>query len=332
MNRSLARTRGFTLVELLVVIAIIGVLVALLLPAVQMAREAARRSSCTNNLKQIGLASMTYHDAHRSLPPGAVVSLTAIPMSPAYYHLWSWSAMILPQLEEANQYQTLGVSTGARAREPAIPGTGIETPMEAYRCPSDTAPILNDYRSYGGSATVAAFKTASSSYVANNGYGDYNATTGNNSAMALHSSTGPFRDFHTSSATADYSLLSIDDITDGTAHTIAFGERCWELKVNGVNIKYGSANSYGIRYYSSSTSYFDSAMAIGGPGINNATNTTQIRGFSSMHPGGANFAFCDGSTHFISENVNYDIVNPGCNSVYEQLLAYEDDSVITRDY
>lgn len=98
--------RGFTLVELLVVIAIIGVLAGLLLPAVQMAREAARRSSCQNNLRQIGIALTNYHDTHKRFPAGGYLGMPAATTPlPAYHHTWLTS--ILPQLEQQPLYETI---------------------------------------------------------------------------------------------------------------------------------------------------------------------------------------------------------------------------------
>ena len=101
--RPIQRTRGFTLIELLVVIAIIAILIALLLPAVQQAREAARRTQCKNNLKQIGLALHNYHDTSNSLPSGSIVLLNAA--GTTYYgHGWTWHASILPYMDQANMY------------------------------------------------------------------------------------------------------------------------------------------------------------------------------------------------------------------------------------
>src|SRR6187431_767815 len=94
------RRRGFTLIELLVVIAIIGVLVSLLLPAVQQAREAARRSQCKNNLKQIGLAMHNYHDVHNTLPPGYITGVPQNINASEISH-WSWGAFVLPQIDQA---------------------------------------------------------------------------------------------------------------------------------------------------------------------------------------------------------------------------------------
>src|SRR5690242_14448588 len=108
--------RGFTLIELLVVIAIIGVLVALLLPAVQQAREAARRSQCKNNLKQMGLAMHNYHDTNNSFPPGYLgypaasgLGCSAIFNTSPYAQGWGWSVYLLPNLDQANLYNALNV-------------------------------------------------------------------------------------------------------------------------------------------------------------------------------------------------------------------------------
>ncbi|QDU97097.1 DUF1559 domain-containing protein [Lignipirellula cremea] len=332
MFRPNARRRGFTLVELLVVIAIIGVLVALLLPAVQMAREAARRSTCTNNLKQFGLALMNYHDSHKTFPPAQC----GLHNNTGF---WSWGAMILPQIEEGSLYQTLGVASNLPQVAPA-PGKGIEQSLDSFHCPSDTAPAINNRR-----WTAKDIRGATSNYIANNGYGEDHSTQGKNGLNMANNSQGPFRRLQNGNG---YHTISIRDITDGTSKTIALGERAWQMRVydsttsTTVTANYYAGTAYGSRYQNEGhTDGLDAVVGIGGCGINNATPGTHpsgatsgrsYDGFSSMHPGGANFAFCDASTHFISENINYDYVNPGCTSVYEQLLAFEDDTVITRAY
>jgi prepilin-type N-terminal cleavage/methylation domain-containing protein len=138
---------GFTLVELLVVIAIIGILVALLLPAVQAAREAARRSECTNNLKQIGVALHNYHDTHKMFPPGWIPQ-TGMPGGGSGY-AWGWGTAILPFMEQASlpdQIQYGKITIYAAAGDPAILPL-MQTPIAPYRCPSDVGPPTNNWLS-----------------------------------------------------------------------------------------------------------------------------------------------------------------------------------------
>jgi len=128
--RERSRRRGFTLVELLVVIAIIGVLVALLLPAVQAAREAARRASCSNNLKQIGLGLHLYHDVHRTFPPGGVEFRLGSDTSKRQL---AWSVFLLPYIEQLNLYEQLDLTTAFDSAENA---PAAATVLSVYICPS----------------------------------------------------------------------------------------------------------------------------------------------------------------------------------------------------
>lgn len=162
---------GFTLVELLVVIAIIGILIALLLPAVQAAREAARRSQCTNNLKQVGLALQTYHDTFKSLPPLIVYKVTGFetvpPAPPAYHH--TWLTKILPFMEQMGIYQEMDPRLSAMDTTTKKPTTFATRQIANLQCPSDSG-ILGIQDSYGVAFTA---------YSANEGlyfYGDQMAS------------------------------------------------------------------------------------------------------------------------------------------------------------
>ena len=145
------QSRGFTLIELLVVIAIIAVLVSLLLPAVQQAREAARRTQCKNNLKQLGLAMHNYHDTFNTFPPGHVSDFPAIPpwvspgnLSSSEVGCWTWGAMLLPNLEQTGLYNVLSVGT--------LKATGSVPPRQQgcrhfrHRLPASAALLISGPR------------------------------------------------------------------------------------------------------------------------------------------------------------------------------------------
>ena len=163
--------KGFTLVELLVVIAIIGVLVGLLLPAVQSAREAARRTQCINNMRQLGLALHNHHDSFGTLPPGWKTSTTAGSQGNGVA-LWGWGAMILPFIEEGSLNDQLkpkdvfmhDAVTSLWSSYQSL----MTTSMTGFRCPSDDGPITNIGRSFPGFNNSGAAALSTSNYIGNN--------------------------------------------------------------------------------------------------------------------------------------------------------------------
>src|SRR5579872_386881 len=149
------RRTGFTLIELLVVIAVIAVLIGLLLPAVQQAREAARRTQCKNNLKQIGLALLNYESSFRIFPPGYIAGSAFIDGQTDTAPGWSWGAMILPQLDQEPLQSTINFSLPVQA---AANAPAIQVSLPAFVCPSDqlAGPTFPIGDGLGGTIAIAA--------------------------------------------------------------------------------------------------------------------------------------------------------------------------------
>ncbi|MEW4561042.1 DUF1559 domain-containing protein [Bremerella sp. JC770] len=311
---------GFTLVELLVVIAIIGVLIALLLPAVQQAREAARRIQCSNTLKQIGIAVHNYHDVHLALPPGHVIQANdpdwGSTTSDTNVESWGWGAILLPYIEQHALYEQSGLSRGVLL-ETVVDPIAL-TPIAAYRCPSDTAPTIGDGRKY-------------SEWAVSNYKASYGHRSGAISIQTVHptpeAETGCFLPIGKPGASQP--SLRFRDITDGTSNTIAIGEVAWkrgELFYEAAVWAGGTRGKGG--------NICEDVYAGGRASINHSNNVSNelCESFSSMHPGGAQFVFADGSVHFVTETIDF-ITNGSSNSSdvdssYERLLSRNDNQVI----
>jgi prepilin-type N-terminal cleavage/methylation domain-containing protein/prepilin-type processing-associated H-X9-DG protein len=189
------RRRGFTLIELLVVIAIIGVLVSLLLPAVQAAREAARRSQCINNLKQIGLALQNYHSAVGSFPVGSTRQPNDVVFNTVGETWWGWSshAMMLPYMEQSPLYNAANFSFTPEISDGTshpMNSTVVRTVINVFMCPSDANAGKRNINSYS-------------------------ASMGTSVGMVTNDSAGIFNTWY---------CTSISGITDGTSQTVAFSE------------------------------------------------------------------------------------------------------------
>jgi prepilin-type N-terminal cleavage/methylation domain-containing protein/prepilin-type processing-associated H-X9-DG protein len=299
---TVAARRGFTLVELLVVIAIIGILIALLLPAVQAAREAARRSQCSNNLKQLALGMQNYHDANRALPPASTQADTDNNGTPDNFDGHSWYSRTLAFIEQSalDSQLNYGVIVGG-GNHAAMRGTFIP----AHHCPSDGQIIAEE-----DSSTWRIYRT---NYVVNFGatnYGQRDITAG---GVTLKAWGSPF--------IIGYAKRAFRDITDGTSNTMMFSEVIVP-KDTGYGGYYGLpmyAGGAGFTAYNSPNSTSPDQMArkcYSSLGGKNVTGTCTLIGSGhpdvfnqvvtarSLHPGGVQAAFCDGSVHFISETVN----------------------------
>jgi prepilin-type N-terminal cleavage/methylation domain-containing protein/prepilin-type processing-associated H-X9-DG protein len=267
------RGRAFTLVELLVVIAIIGILVALLLPAVQAAREAARRSHCLNNLKQIGVAFQNYADARKSLPPGYTAGTDLDSTSPG----WGWATYLLPYIEESALYQQLDRS------KPVETQVAIKTVVSVYLCPSEQVnPVPFDVTSASMEVICSA---APSSYA---------ATVGDD-ASEVDDATGNGVFYRNSNT-------RLKDITDGLSKTVFAGDRAW-ADTHGI---WAGAPSNAVTRpgelnpWQTTTGPAQCLILVHNNWINITTDSDGgLDDFSSKHTGGANILFGDGSVRFI---------------------------------
>lgn len=318
--------RGFTLVELLVVIAIIGVLVALLLPAVQAAREAARRTQCTNNMKQLALALHNYHDVHKRFPPsGILAGDSAQPVPPAsnpsavpYHH--TWMLMILPFVEQGPLYDATNLMLPIWQQQSIV-----STQVQSFLCPSSQLLELSETRNmaYTNYAVTEGYHWWETAMVGPGWEGDILRLRGTVDINGLFATPRSRR---------------MADVTDGTSNTIAMAEvssngfKWGPIRTGGTGVP--RANSPGERVFRSAfvwtgvngvcceTGRFTnpdgsgpSAAARWFPGgsphpfsptyLSAWGPNAEWPGASSLHPGGLIVGLADGSARFVSATIQY---------------------------
>ena len=321
--------RGFTLVELLVVIAIIGILIALLLPAVQMAREAARRISCGNNLKQYGIALQLYHDTHKQIPPGGGRGWGTPVQNPRI----GWQVRVLPFMEQNALYERLNQNAEA-AYNGFVPFEGqnvrartIQVPYAM--CPSDPRDRvrggwaqasycgnLGSQRSLSRNGSCNTFVTQNIHWMPG-GNANHGNTTDVNRLNGLFGRLGV--------------NVRLASITDGTSNTMMVGEVLMDCTDHTAG--WWSFNGGGNAHASTSpplntmtTCARNQQEALDRGYLNpqcwQKNNWNYSWGFRSKHPTGAQFAFAIGSVHFINQTIDY--------ATYQYMGSRNDGKVVER--
>ncbi len=311
------KSKGFTLIELLVVIAIIAILVALLLPAVQQAREAARRSQCKNNMKQLGLAFHNYHDVNRCFPYAW--------MAGSDLNVSCYGIMLLPYLDQAPLYNKWDSSVPAFNEAAALfsPPASVQQNLEViqtilpvYVCPSTSEAAVHDYTLPADAAGAGVppldltWTAARTDYIATTGvrgtFADiaYNGNAGGSRSGALS----------VCGALENNPVTRMRDLRDGSSNTFLLGERVGGSNIyrNGqvdstLSAALGPTNGGGWGDFLNGDHWiegalYDGTIGGGGPCPINCTNTRSA-GYMSFHVGGAQFLMGDGAVRFISENI-----------------------------
>jgi prepilin-type N-terminal cleavage/methylation domain-containing protein/prepilin-type processing-associated H-X9-DG protein len=313
-----SRRAAFTLIELLVVIAIVGILIGLMVPAVQQIREVAARTQCANNLKEIGTALHAYHDVNRCFPAGYVDGNSDPNRTPDNDQGpgWGWAAYLLPHLDQVNIYQKINFQASV--------GSGVNAsvsvlPLSIYQCPSD--PYQQAFPVYDSSFSAPIATVAHANYVGCSGWQECFTGAGGNpqpgpGADGLGGGYGPagVGVFYRNSRT------SIASITDGLSNTIFVGERSsnhapvtWAGAVAGGRCPAWMSTQPPSIYSPPPGAAYDNAD-FGEAFVLAHCNATHLPNadfpiydpdvFYSMHVGGANFLFGDGSVHFLTSGID----------------------------
>lgn len=316
-NAVLCWWRGFTLIELLVVIAIIAVLIALLLPAVQQAREAARRTQCKNNMKQLGLALHNYHDTFKKFPINRLSNRNVGTnfMTPTWGTL-GWLAMLLPYIDQGPLYNQINASDQLGAPEAIISNSAQPTNVAARRrvitaflCPSNPQEPVQTNGSGGGDDWGSGLDGGRTDYVGNMGWmwaAHRNCSTATNpdnwngAAWADTSDNGTLGNCN--GVIGWQGCVGLNQVSDGTSTTMAVLEdHHWQNKSTpGIAF----ADNLWMGGYAIHSTKMQINFDPSTPGVNGNFVCDQ---WSSIHVGGAHGLLCDGSVRFVGENVDWTV-------------------------
>lgn len=301
--------RGFTLLELLVVVAIVGVLAALFLPAIQTARESARRVKCAANLRQIGLAIHSYHDSQGSFPPGNITLSMGLCMPagggtfgyPSESGI-NWTISLLPYVDHRELFESYHASD---FNESALNARVRATPVSVYTCPSDLRP---DLPLVPASGPGGRFALALLYYP-----GSYRAVTGRSDGLQFLDSA-EFTDYPASWRGAihtvgirEWSTESLRMVSDGTTQTLLVGESTTKTRPS-----YRTFWAYAYAHYSLSSATPQARTLLGDYDLCSSTAGTGFsqpckRGWGSFHRTGMHFLFCDGSVRYLDRTIDVEL-------------------------
>jgi prepilin-type processing-associated H-X9-DG protein len=303
----MTRTRktGFTIIEVLVVFAIMAVMIALLIPAVQQAREAARRNQCLNNLKQLGTALNNYHEMMRVFPSASYVNKWS-DYPTAKNSEWSWGSMLLPYLDRRSVFEALDInySTFEQAANDPNRRALLTKSMPYLLCPSDPGGEINENRPFFAKTEGGVGKGMILEVTTCFGKSNYIGCNGNHDNDGIFDSGNNF-------------CVSCRDITDGLSNTILIGERStprWAKQAPGTQGPWaaiwagqetGRTNVTSVWCLVGKTEYQMNSGADSGVASDTSNIPEPLSAFGSMHAGGAQFLFADGSARFISDQIEW---------------------------